>query len=211
MINNTNTESFRKNDQSKFKRSDIINYLIEKNSFKKYLEIGIFDGFTFKKVSCTLKHGVEPGAEGVSIDEVTHKMTSDSFFEICQNTYDIILIDGLHEYRQVIKDFNNSIKYINNNGYILFHDCNPPDELSQKVPRQSISWNGDVWKAFVLIKKMNPDSFVLDTDFGIGVVKNNGNLNRIDNISTNIEWKEFDSNRKNLLGLVELKTLDQIL
>lgn len=210
MIDNRYTEGFHKNDNSEFKRSNIINYLIKKNSFKKYLEIGIFNGFTFKKVACELKHGVEPGAEGVCISEVTHRMTSDDFFKICKDTYDIILIDGLHEYRQVIKDFNNSIKHINHNGYILFHDCNPPDELSQKVPRESISWNGDVWKAFVMIRESNPHSFVFDTDFGIGVVKNNTDLNPVDNTSINIGWKEFDSDRQNLLGLIDLKTLDQI-
>lgn len=210
MIDNRNTDGFVRNESSLLKRSNIINYLIEKNLYKKYLEIGVFNGFTFNKVSCKLKHGVEPGTEEVSVAEVTHKMTSDTFFSIAGESYDVILIDGLHEYRQVIKDFNNSISHINDNGYILFHDCNPVDELSQRVPRESVSWNGDVWKAFVLIKSCNPHVFVLDTDFGIGVVKNNVKLNKVSETSGDLSWEEFDKNRSTLLDLRPLESLDQL-
>lgn len=210
MIDNTSNTSIKQQLNSSIKRHDIVNNLIQKYNLKSYLEIGIFDGYTFNQVNCGLKHGVDPGVEGIVIPQVTHCMTSDDFFEICDTTYDIILIDGLHEYKQVIKDFNNSIKVINNNGYILLHDCNPPDEISQTVPRQSISWNGDVWKAFVLIKACNPHAFVLDTDFGIGVVKNNVKLNKVSETSSDLSWEEFDKNRIALLDLGPLESLDQL-
>tara|TARA_S200002703_G_scaffold20667_5_gene17072 strand:- start:51040 stop:51675 length:636 start_codon:yes stop_codon:yes gene_type:complete len=210
MIDNTQSDICQKNINSTLRRSNIINYLVNTNSFTKYLEIGIFDGFTFKEVNCDLKHGVEPGSEGFSISEVTHKMTSDDFFDICDESYDVILIDGLHEYKQVIKDFNNSISCINSGGYILFHDCNPLDELSQRVPRESICWNGDVWKAFVLIKQVNPTAFVLDTDFGIGVIKNNTKLQKVTETSLDLSWEDFSKNKKTFLDLRDIQNLDEI-
>lgn len=211
LIDNTFDPNTEKQINSNIQRHHIINSLIKKHNFQKYLEIGIFNGYTFNKIQCIKKHGVEPGLEGVVISQVTHRMTSNDFFEICNEQYDIILIDGLHEYRQVIKDFNNSLNHINHNGYILLHDCNPVDELSQKTPRESISWNGDVWKAFLLIKTANPHAYVLDTDFGIGIIKNNTSLQPVSDMYCNIEWNFFDNNRKNLLNLVSIDDTGAIL
>ena len=38
----------------------IINYLIKKNNYKKYLEIGIDNAITFKEVKIDYKIGVDP-------------------------------------------------------------------------------------------------------------------------------------------------------
>ena len=39
MIDNRYTKAFIKNDRNIVKRSNVINYLINKNNYKKYLEI----------------------------------------------------------------------------------------------------------------------------------------------------------------------------
>ena len=39
--------------------------------------------------------------------------------------FDIIFIDGLHEYDQVKKDIVNSLKFIDEKGFILIHDLLP--------------------------------------------------------------------------------------
>lgn len=210
MIDNTQQYAVRQQLDSPVKRHNIINHLIQKHNFEKYLEIGIFDGFTFNQIACICKHGVDPGAEGLIAPQVTHRMTSDDFFEICDESYDIILIDGLHEYKQVIKDFNNSIKHINNNGYIILHDCLPPDEVSQNIPRQSVSWNGDVWKAFILIKEANPHAYVIDTDFGIGIVHHSA-LNKVKKIIDNVSWNDFLKNKHKLLSLKNISEVKEIL
>ena len=137
-------------------------------------------------------------------------MTSDDFFDICDESYDVILIDGLHVSDQVVKDFNNSIKHLNQGGYILFHDCNPVDEISQQVPRASICWNGDVWKAFLLVKEANPHAFVYDTDFGIGIVKSNEPLKPVSKKGINMPWEVFSQNKTQLLDLQELTDLKTI-
>jgi hypothetical protein len=90
------------------------------------------------------------------------------------------------------------------------HDCNPVSYQAQLPNRQTIAWNGDVWRAFVEFKQNNPDykCCVVDTDFGVGVIKNSPNsFNSTPLID--MDYQTFDSNRKNHLNLItwdEFKT-----
>ena len=191
---------------SKIQRFHIINYLIEKYKLINYLEIGVFKGENIREIKAPHKDGVDPGVEGYTVPEVNYPMTSDNFFELIKGhediKYDIIFIDGLHHADQVIKDISNSLNHLVDNGFIVMHDCNPVSYDAQKIPRETIAWNGDTWKAFVNFKAHNPDfkCCVIDTDFGVGIIQKNYNL-----YSTKIkEWEYdlFDSNRKQLLNLI---------
>jgi hypothetical protein len=191
---------------SKVQRFHIINYLIEKYKLINYLEIGVFKGENIREIKASHKDGVDPGAEGYTVPEVNYPMTSDNFFELIKGhediKYDIIFIDGLHHSDQVIKDISNSLNHLVDNGFIVMHDCNPVSYDAQKIPRETIAWNGDTWKAFVNFKVHNPDfkCCVVDTDFGVGVIQKINNLH-----STKIkEWEYdlFDSNKKQLLNLI---------
>jgi predicted O-methyltransferase YrrM len=50
------------------------------------------------------------------------KTTSDNFFKNNKNVYNLIYIDGNHEYTQVKKDFVNSLNCTEKNGYIICDD-----------------------------------------------------------------------------------------
>ena len=50
------------------------------------------------------------------------KTTSDNFFKDNKNVYNLIYIDGFHEYTQIKKDFVNSLNCIEKNGYIICDD-----------------------------------------------------------------------------------------
>ena len=50
------------------------------------------------------------------------KTTSDNFFKNNKNVYNLIYIDGSHEYSQVKKDFKNSFNSLEKNGYIICDD-----------------------------------------------------------------------------------------
>jgi SAM-dependent methyltransferase len=50
------------------------------------------------------------------------KTTSDAFFENNKNSFNLIYIDGHHEYSQVKKDFLNSFNCLKKNGYIICDD-----------------------------------------------------------------------------------------
>ena len=124
-------------------RWDLIQFLIDKHKFQNYLEIGCDKDQSFSKIKVKNKIGVDPVSGG------NIKSTSDQFFSTNTHKFDIIFIDGLHHYEQVIKDVNNSLKILNDNGFILLHDCLPRSIAHQAIPGYRGSWNGDVWKALV--------------------------------------------------------------
>jgi len=210
---NTQEIEVQRNLNSDIKRYNIINYLIEKYKLVNYLEIGVFKGENIREIKASHKDGVDPGVEGYTPPEVNYPMTSDAFFDLIKGhediKYDIIFIDGLHHADQVEKDIKNALNHIVEGGFILLHDCNPVSYEAQLIPRQTIAWNGDVWKAFVDFKSNNPTypCCVVDTDFGVGFIKNSGNNYALENKIT--DWEYFDKNRKELLNLVnwdEFKT-----
>ena len=61
--------------------------------------------------------------------------------------YDIIFIDGLHHDYQVIRDIENSLNHLSDNGVIVCHDCLPFSEVMQRQEECYGEWTGDVWKA----------------------------------------------------------------
>jgi predicted O-methyltransferase YrrM len=50
------------------------------------------------------------------------KILSNDFFKINEEFFDIIYIDGAHDYQSVLSDANNSIKILRKNGIIFFDD-----------------------------------------------------------------------------------------
>ena len=150
-------------------RLDLINYVIEKNKYNYYLEIGCHNNEVFDKIKIK-KIGVDPISGG------NFRGTSDKFFAQNKSNFDCIFIDGLHEYDQVKKDIINSIKFLNKNGIIILHDCLPPSITHQRVPRTRYSWNGDVWKAIVEARTWKDvDIYTVLSDQGLGVIINKDN------------------------------------
>jgi len=48
--------------------------------------------------------------------------STDDFFENNNIKYDIIFIDADHDYKGAKKDYENSLDYLNDGGYVIFHD-----------------------------------------------------------------------------------------
>ena len=120
-------------------RSVIINKLIDTYGFEKYLEIGVNDASNFLKINCKYKDCVDPfisfstdyninkDIHLLTEDDIikyrfieenilTHKMTSDDFFEITDKKYDLIFIDGDHTEEQVTKDIKHALFRLEENG-----------------------------------------------------------------------------------------------
>jgi hypothetical protein len=93
MKNNLQEFEVIRNLDSSIKRYDIINYLIEKNKFLNYLEIGVFKGENIREINIHHKDGVDPGAEGYTPPEVNYPITSDKFFDLLRNLINYIIID----------------------------------------------------------------------------------------------------------------------
>ena len=190
-------------------RLDIIQWFIDNNNYKSYLEIGCFSNELFNQVSCKTKIGIDPVSGG------NLRMTSDEFFKNCDQKFDCIFIDGLHEYSQVKKDIKNSLNFLNHNGIILLHDCLPSNIFNQALPRCQYDWNGDVWKAIVEFRaKKNLDIYTCFADQGIGVIFDRENRNILD-IDTKdfkkLKFKQYYENYKIFMNVIKFDQLKQLL
>ena len=197
-------------------RTTIINYLAEKISAKSYLEIGArLHSENFDKINIRHKVSVDPCLE-VFDREPTYKLLSDDFFVQNAETFDIILIDGLHEFKQVERDINNSLIFLNHRGFIVCHDMNPAKEYRQLTldnpnrkkfgeKTKDTLWNGDCWKAFVKLRKERDDitMHTVDTDFGCGIISL-GRQKLLDIKQENINYQNLDKSRKEWLNLISV-------
>jgi hypothetical protein len=189
-------------------RDQIIQEIINRKNYKNYLEIGCDQDQLFSKIKIEKKIGVDPASGG------TIRETSDNFFKKNNIKFDIIFIDGLHEYDQVKKDINNSLLFLNNNGVIFLHDCMPRGFFYQAIPRSRSAWNGDVWKNIVESRtKLEIDTYVIHADQGIGMILNRPNRKLLEldiNNFKKLRYKDFFYNYKEYLNVVYYEDLKNI-
>ena len=183
------------------KKEDIMNFIIKKFKYKKYLEIGVRIGACFKEIEIGSKDGVDANAN----EYVNFAMASDEFFKRNKKKYDIIFIDGLHTEEQVHRDVINALRFLNKNGTIICHDINPPFEEYQTIPPTFTAWNGTSWKAFVKLRSEREDleMLTIDTDWGLGVIRF-GSQELIP-IPETLEYNHLKNNRKQLLNLITVE------
>ena len=190
-----------------FYRWDLIEYLVKKNNYKNYLEIGCDKNQLFSKVNIDNKIGVDPVSGG------NVRKTSDDFFKENKSSFDIVFIDGLHTYEQVKKDILNSINCLLDEGIILVHDCMPDSLGKQAVPRYKMQWNGDVWKAIVDLRQQeNLEIYTCEIDQGIGVIskKKNTSILKLDKPINKIKFKDYFNNYKEYMRVISLEEFKKI-
>lgn len=153
----------------------LIQHLINFNRYKSYLEVGVKNRRTFDNITCEQKVGIDPvliisSEKEKGID--MFKQDSDTFFKENKNTFDIVLVDGLHLYEQAMKDVINSWNCLNLNGAIVIHDCLPKTAVMCSRKRVTREWTGDVWKVIVWFRKgyAKIPCSVINIDYGCGVI-----------------------------------------
>ena len=209
-----------------------------------YLEIGVSRGQAFARITADVKIAVDPAFK---LSERTRELadakgraihyfetSSDAFFEnetavLEQHRVDVALIDGLHTYEQVVRDVENTVRYLKDDGVIFLHDCNPPFALAgrraeswedfiaqQKGPLVIGVWNGDVWKAIVELRSTRPDLQVgvLKCDQGVGFVRKGTPESPLaysrEQIAA-LTYADLKADRKRLLNLKPPRYLDEFL
>ena len=190
--------------ESQPKRWELINTIIKNNNYSSYLEIGCFNNECFDEINVFKKIGVDPLKGG------TIRKTSDEFFRVNKEKFDIIFIDGLHEYKQIKRDILNSIEFLNEGGIILCHDSLPEKYSDQTVPYSLGVWSGDVWKSIVEFRTLKGlDTCVCTIDRGVTVIKVRQNNNLLDLKEKNFEKLSFKFYLKNYSQIMNIKNFEE--
>jgi hypothetical protein len=143
---------------------------------KSYFEIGTQTGLTLSKIACDAVC-VDPEFR-LNVDVLSNKtrlsffqMTSDRFFvetdlrDIFPAGVDVALLDGLHYFEYLLRDFMNTEKACHALSVILMHDCLPTKPImAERHLAPQRAWAGDVWKLLPILKKYRPDLRVLMFD-----------------------------------------------
>jgi len=184
------------------KHTEIINDLIKKNNYKSYLEIGVHrKHMNFDHIEIPFKIGVDPD----HLSEAEYITTSDQFFTQLTNKFDIIFVDGLHHADQALKDIENSLKFLNDGGTIVVHDCSPTSYEMQTIPMGDKEvWTGDTWKAWMAVRSRREDVTmdVVDTDWGCGIIQK-GHQKPF-RLAKFLDYKYLEEDRVNMLNLISV-------
>lgn len=140
-----------------------------------YLEIGVQHGLTMENIRLPFKWGVEPNPL-FELDSLPPGMrlfhgTSDDFFRTLTHNvvFDVVFLDGLHEWQQTYRDLVNTLKHSHLNTVILIDDVVPNDQHSALPIEQealearrdaglpSLEWHGDVYKVMLAIRDLHPN------------------------------------------------------
>ena len=178
-------------------RTEVIQKIIDKKKARTYLEIGVDNGDNFFRIKARRKIAIDPNFS---------------------SGLDVAFIDGLHTYKQSLLDINNTLNYLNENGVIIMHDCNPPHQAAAhpaesidhaaalELPGWTGEWCGDVWKTICYLRNYREDLSVcvLDTDYGLGIVTKRKADRRLGLTEDELEVMTYEalaSDKKNLLNL----------
>lgn len=127
-------------------RKEVIEAIFDRIKGETYLEIGVDQGDIFLSVNSEIKIGIDPKPPNDRIRAVLDgnsiryfEMTSDKFFNKHRNIFDelkvnVALVDGLHEYKQTLRDVENCLKYLSKKGVVVMHDCNPSSKMCATPP-----------------------------------------------------------------------------
>jgi hypothetical protein len=118
--------------------------------------------------------------------------------------FDIIFIDGLHHNNQVLKDIENSLNHLSENGTIVCHDCLPTTELMQERDDHGGEWTGDVWKAIaqLRVETIDLDIKVINTDYGCGIIRRGTNLPYQINVENYKTYSYYDKHKNEMLNII---------
>jgi Methyltransferase domain len=213
---------------NRFKETYVNRALARRNRATLYVEIGVRDGESFRLARADTRIGIDPERwptmARLEPGERFFEVTSDEFFDLQaeavleESSVDVALLDGLHEFRQVLRDFDNLERFMRPDGVVIVDDCNPQSaERASDVPIGG-AWNGDVWKlaAYLVAERPDLDVTTIDADQGVGVITGFGRPKpaideaTIENYKS-LPYVHLEASRSRILNLRPPSSFDSLL
>ncbi len=223
-------------DQYITEQAQLINKLLSRfNRQTSYLEIGVDQGRTFRKINCGNRDGIDPYGSY----DVKYRMTSEMFFALNKiffhKTYDVIFIDAAHLSLIVNIEIEECFKILNPGGYIVLHDTDPlikksaeliegnivsylrgisyPHNQSHTDSLAGMAYNGDVWRSVAQIRMNQPNIQVFTVNcFCCSVLKKGKQKNMMKKVPfEKLDWEFFEKHRKQILNPIDFSKIETIL
>ena len=160
-------------------RHEFIQRFVDMTPNARYLEVGVSTGETFTRIKAGRKTGVDPvyafdHKADAEADDTAHYevLTSDAFFqktiERGVKKFDVVFLDGLHTFEQILKDLLAAVQVVEESGIIVIDDVIPSDytasvgdvptmfALRRAAGSADASWMGDVYKIVWFVETYMP-------------------------------------------------------
>lgn len=149
--------------------SQRLNAILDRTRGSRYLEVGVATGKTLEAVSASVRVAVDPAPMCQVIESqlgvTIYSVTSDEYFARLPSdeTFDLVFIDGLHEWKQTYRDVVNALMHGTSETMILIDDVVPDDALAalpnqrqsyrqrRRIGDYSKRWQGDVYKTLIAL------------------------------------------------------------
>jgi hypothetical protein len=174
-----------------FGKAEIINHLAAVHSFRRYLEVCCSStGWKFSRIDRTRLEAYRlmyRCADHVSDGFAVDFRSGDADISCCLReingrglVYDVVLVDPFHEYETSLRDIAAAFELIEPGGYLVVHDCLPPEQSLAGPRYQEGEWCGVTYKAYLDFVTGRDDLvyYTVDTDYGCGVIRKLGALER---------------------------------
>lgn len=166
---------------------DFMSMLSQKRSVKRYFEIGVEHGKHLSLIQTDHAVAVDPAFD-IRFNIINHKKTctlvqkgSDQFFLendlkcLLGGSPDLALLDGMHTFEFLLRDFFNTEAQSAPHSLIALHDCMPLTSemtIRDKGEAYNVSpegpykefWTGDVWKVIPILQEYRKDLRIVCVD-----------------------------------------------
>jgi hypothetical protein len=210
-------------------KADIVNWLARQFNYNSYLQISTYstgnyfdeiDSNLFSIRSClNYKVGnINNAPIGNVAIRNDHQFYVEDYDVLKERylrndqKYDIVFVDSYHTFDQTTADLALACELVSERGLIIVHDCKPEKKESTGNQYHRGAWLGQSYEAFIKFRYQNlqHNCFVIDTDYGCGVIQKNVPTKKHLEIPENaiideaVEWSFFEKHYVKLLDLVSI-------
>ena len=145
-------------------RKNIITAIVKSYRNARYLELGVDNGSNINYIATNTSakcFGVDILKPPISKGFEFFNCSTDDFFysNLVNNYFDVIFIDANHSIDSVIRDFENSLIYLGQNGVIILHDVDP--EYREYIDDNGKNYSANAYKVIDYIYNNHPELNVI--------------------------------------------------